>query len=486
MDNSKTNLWIDKYRPIKSSQLIGNKQAIYKIREWLQNFDEYKQDAIKKLTDKNTTRRGKQDKDSPKSCMIITGNHGVGKTISLTVILKEQDYEIHYLNFNDVKNSKNVKDVIQSILKTTDIIDMIHKKQAKNIAIVVDEIESITSTTEKNNILAFQKDNDINWHFPVIFISNNQHHKLLPGLRKTCYEVKFYPPYPGEMNQLLARIVINEKINLKDKEPIDIIIKHAQSDLRRLVYILQDLQYIYKNKEITVEMAQKYCQYSKKKDLDISLFDATKKLFYEYEGIDACLILFETEKVLLPLMVHENYHKNVFNKKTKLKLTDEETMDTLKHVSDYLSQGDVIENFIYGDQNWNMQEVHGFYTCAATSYYLNQHKMDAPSYELFNFTTDLNKTSIRNINKKNISNTEKCFKNKSIFDYIYINKILRQLIADNKIKECVKILKGYNIKLEHIESLLKIDKIKTTKNSLTSKQKKEFQTYLDLAKKNDN
>ena len=39
-------------------------------------------------------------------------------------------------------------------------------------------------------------------------------------------------------------------------------------------------------------------------------------------------------------------------------------------------------------------------------------------------------------------------------------------------------MKGYNIKLEHIESLLKIDKIKNTKTSLTSKQKKEFTKYL--------
>ena len=35
-------------------------------------------------------------------------------------------------------------------------------------------------------------------------------------------------------------------------------------------------------------------------------------------------------------------------------------------------------------------------------------------------------------------------------------------------------MKDYNIKLEHIESLLKIDKIKNTKTSLTSKQKKKF------------
>ncbi|AYV82145.1 MAG: replication factor C large subunit, partial [Homavirus sp.] len=105
------------------------------------------------------------------------------------------------------------------------------------------------------------------------------------------------------------------------------------------------------------------------------------------------------------------------------------------------------------------------------------------------FTTDLNKTSIKKINKKNINNTNKCFKDMNIFDYIYINKIIRKLIENGNIKECVEILKEYDIKLEHIESLLKIDKIETTKSiglkkseklktNLSSKQKKEFSKYL--------
>jgi hypothetical protein len=95
------------------------------------------------------------------------------------------------------------------------------------------------------------------------------------------------------------------------------------------------------------------------------------------------------------------------------------------------------------------------------------------------FTTDLNKTSIKKINKKNINNTNRCFDNMNIFDYIYINKIIRELINQEKIEECVKLMIGYNIKLEHIESLLKIDKIKNTKTSLTSKQKKKFIKYLE-------
>ena len=46
----------------------------------------------------------------------------------------------------------------------------------------------------------------------------------------------------------------------------------------------------------------------------------------------------------------------------------------------------------------------------------------------------------------------------NIFDFIYINKIVRSLVVQGKIEECVNILKNYNIEIEHIESLLKMQK----------------------------
>src|SRR6202012_5095261 len=107
----------------------------------------------------------------------------------------------------------------------------------------------------------------------------------------------------------------------------------------------------------------------------------------------------------------------------------DELMNITKNVSETLSFGDIIENHIYGDQNWEMQEIHGIITCGLSSYYINTLK-DKPETTLLNFASDLNKTSIKNINKKNIVNADEYFKNKSIEDYIYMNAIFRSHLKD--------------------------------------------------------
>jgi hypothetical protein len=148
-----------------------------------------------------------------------------------------------------------------------------------------------------------------------------------------------------------------------------------------------------------------------------------------------------------------------------------------EQVSNYLSEGDVIENYIYGEQIWDLNEVHGFYSCAGPSYFLC-HDFVHTNIKL-NFPADLNKASIGKINKKNILNAGKKFKNKNIQDYIYINLILRNLLEENKINEFMQLISDYDVDINSIESLLKVDKIKSSKMNLTSKQRKEMTTFMD-------
>ena len=84
----------------------------------------------------------------------------------------------------------------------------------------------------------------------------------------------------------------------------------------------------------------------------------------KYNDYKTIYKLYESEKVLLPLMIHENYKKR-FQKN----LYDNRYYKLLK-ISDSIS-GDNIETSIYTDQNWYLQNI-CFYTCVNPSYWINK------------------------------------------------------------------------------------------------------------------
>lgn len=444
----------------------------------MNDFDDELQEKYQEIEGDAEDKGKKSNNNSFRSCLLVTGAHGVGKSISVNIILKEKGYEISTLDFTNLKGMNDVKEAVQQKVTCLNVLNYINNEKKLKSAIVIDEIESITASTEKSALIALQKLNEIHMFCPIIFISNNQHNKLLSETKKNSFVVPFYKPNDVDLKKILRNICNKENINIRIEKVIDKIILHCQSDIRRLIYTLQDIRYAYGSVLITLDLIDEYCEMSKKKDTDIDLYTATDKLLYEYKNINDCLRLYETEKVLLPLMIHQNYVNSIL-----INITDEDTkFELVNKIAEHLAIGDNIENYIYGEQNWAMQEIHGFHTCVAPSFYLHK-EFDNLTDQVFKmateFTLDLNKTSIKKINKKNITNTNICFNDMTIFDYIYINKIIRQLIDNNKIDECVGLFNNYNIKLEHIESLLKIDKIKNTKTSLTSKQKKEFAKYIE-------
>ena len=95
------------------------------------------------------------------------------------------------------------------------------------------------------------------------------------------------------------------KMNIKGTSVYSKIINFCQFDIRRLINILQELSYHYEGKSIKKGNIDEFIEMSRSKNVDVSLFDATTKIINNYIDIDNILKLYEQEKVLLPLMIHE-------------------------------------------------------------------------------------------------------------------------------------------------------------------------------------
>ena len=431
------NLWVNKYKPNCLDDIIGNKNQLKRIKQWLNVID-----------------------SSKSMSLIISGNHGIGKTISIKYLLENENYDVKTILPDEIKqyrNNDDFSDFYNFNNSITNKMSFSNKKYNKKIAMIFDETESITLTSEKKFITEIFKINNKKKLFPLIFICNNQHSKLLNDLKKNCEEIKFVPPSNIEIKNLINKISKKEKLFFKNDQILERLIEFSQKDVRKLINLLQELNFHYNNTVVDIEKFKNFIKLSKEKHNDLGLFETTLELINKMLSYEEINQLYENDKVLLPLMIHENYPKKVLSKSNS---SSEEVLDQILKISDSISVGDIVETSIYTDQNWFLQKIHCFFSCVNTNYWISNNGSNDIKLTDIKFSSDLNKTSLKNINKKNINNLSKLLPNKSLQDILFINKICNFLISSGQENKLISILKCYNkdITIKDIELCLKIDK----------------------------
>jgi replication factor C subunit 1 len=464
-----------KYKPSKLGDIIGNIKTIEYVKNWLKSYDEVK-DFLKSNGLLKRSSKGRKKKlnniseieiefSKRKGNLLITGPHGCGKSSIINIVLKELGYEVINLNMLDPKIKIDVDLIAKLSLKNNvlsnydydcdsdrefdeDYYDKQFEFVDRKIVLLIDELESVITLNDKVGVFNIIKDNNFNRWMPIVIITNNQHNKQLNETKKYSNEVKVYPPYQTEINKWLSNICRIEKIHL-EWEQINKFIEYCQMDMRKMLIQLDEIKINYGNKKINNSVFDDFMNIMKKKDLDFDLYIATNKILTDYKDISRCLKLYETEKVLIPLMIHENYHKFI-------------KPEQFTKVLDNLSTGDILENYIYGEQNWDLLEIHGLISCAIPSYYINKYSNGKKSGNLV-FAADLNRTSVKKMNKKNINktnesinkNSKENIRNKSIDEFIYMSEIVNK-INENKTSKNSE-------SNSYINNIIKINKLKNNK-----------------------
>ena len=434
----------EKYKPQNINNIIGNKDNIENIKKWILTYDDVTTSLIKNgLLKKSTKGRKKKMNEASeidieyskrKGNLLIMGNHGSGKSITIELICKAIGYDVIILNKYDT-NLINTNFIIK-ITKPNLLYE--DNNQNKKI-ILIDELESLITRNEKKEILNIIKDNNYNRLVPIIIISNGHHRGQLTDIKKNVNTINIVEISYYDMKKWMDIICKNENININNNL-YENIIDHCQKDMRKILFHLNMIKNTYKNEIINIEKLNDFEKTIKKKDFTNDLFKNTKKLLLNYNNIDICMELFQLQKVHIPLMMHENYFKCV--KKCNY-----------INIIDNFSFGDILENYIYGEQNWDLMEIYGLISCAIPSYYINKYNNGTKYVELI-FATDLNKTTTKSkknktIKKKNNTNittksfddvddlekekyenqkkyeNDKNYLNKSIEELIYIKDILQ-------------------------------------------------------------
>ena len=246
-------LWVDKYTPSTMADIIGHKEPIQQIPQFLQ-----------------TGRGG----------ILIVGPPGIGKTTTVHVVARELGYKVAEHNASDTRSISLLRGMIA-----------LGMKRLQKEVIIMDEVDGLSGGGERGGIgdLAdlIRKSN-----VPIVCITNQLPPKLKP-LQNACQVIKFHRPVKSTIATALLGIVKKEGLTVTKAE-LEGMCETSGNDIRS---ILNRLQFDGK-----VKHGEKDAM------LRLDLFSATQRLIGNKRlSITEAEDLVYVDYGMVPLMVQEGY-----------------------------------------------------------------------------------------------------------------------------------------------------------------------------------
>ena len=198
-----------KYQPKKISEIIGQDDAIKKLKNFVVNFKKQKKNAA-----------------------LLYGPSGVGKTISVHALANELELEILEVNASDVRNAEQINSLVGSAVGQMSLF-------FKGKIILVDEIDGLSGTKDRGGLQAITKLIEKSY-FPLILTATNPWDYKFNKLRRRTEMIEFAPLDYLPIFEILKNICKNEEIKFEE-----IILKglarRAGNDARAAINDLQTL-----------------------------------------------------------------------------------------------------------------------------------------------------------------------------------------------------------------------------------------------------
>ncbi len=262
--------WVDKYRPKRTSEIIGNQEAVQQFVSWLKNW-----------------------KPGTKP-VFLYGPPGVGKTLTVEVAAKELGYELIELNASDVRTEEAIRRALGPASQYGSLFGF------KGRLIFLDEVDGITGREDRGGlaaILELIKEA----RMPIALAANDPWDPKLRPLREACTMIRFNKLRSTQIVPLLRRICQAEGIKA-DERALKIIAELSEGDVRSAI---NDLQAVAQGRKV---LTPEDVQWLRARNRQYGAFDVLKMLFMARtareakEAINSSLVDYET----LLQWIHEN------------------------------------------------------------------------------------------------------------------------------------------------------------------------------------
>jgi replication factor C large subunit len=306
---TKNLLWVEKYRPKKISDVIGNELAKTEFINWLQS------------------------KRRRKKAVLLFGPAGVGKTALVNAASNQFNFTIIEMNASDTRTEKTINKVGKPATSFV-ALDTFSTERKGNI-LFLDEVDGVFGQQDRGGIKAIiniVKESLI----PVVMAANDTDQKKLRPLKKVCQLIRFQQVRIPLIITTLRKICAAENIEA-EFEALERIAQNSLGDMRSAI---NDLQSTSEGKQLLTLQDTIFLSVRNK---DIGMYETLKGVFSAESPREALMVLNNTSV---------NYDDFLLSISDNLPLRYPDPAD-LATAFDLVSRADVFRGRV-GTENWHL------------------------------------------------------------------------------------------------------------------------------------
>jgi len=253
-------LWADKYHPLKLSELVGQPQAARGLLAWAESW---------------------KRRRPTKPAVLLYGSAGTGKTAAAQALAREFGWDLIELNASD----KRTFGVLSRVAGAAASTGTLFKGSEGMRLVVLDEADNIHGTADRGGYRAIEEllERPSN---PIVLIANDLY-DIPWQIRAACLTINFQRIPLEAIVLALRRITQAEKIEA-DPQVLNVIAENAHGDLRSAINDLQTLAS--GKKHLTVNDITLY-----RRDREASIFDVLSQLTRETDARKARELLWSLD-----------------------------------------------------------------------------------------------------------------------------------------------------------------------------------------------